>query len=122
MTTIGERIKKLRKDAGLSQAKFSTTLGLTQSFLSGLEKGRYQPTVALLIRVANIYKPDAHWLLTGEGSTSEAHKVDVEEGPIFDKISESILLVLRQMPEEKKLKVLEYAEEQKLLSELLLLK
>lgn len=122
MTTIGERIKKLRKDAGFSQAKFSTTLGLTQSFLSGLEKGRYQPTVALLIRVANIYKPDAHWLLTGESSTSEAHKVDIEEGPTFDKISESILLVLRQMPEEKKLKVLEYAEEQKLLSELLLLK
>lgn len=119
MTTIGERIKKLRKDAGLSQAKFSTTLGLTQSFLSGLEKGRYQPTVTLLIRVANIYKPDALWLLTGESSTSEA--VDVEGGPIFDKISESILLVLRQMPEEKKLKVLEYAEEQKLLSELLLL-
>lgn len=122
MTTIGERIKKLRKDAGLSQVKFSAALGLTQSFLSGLEKGRYQPTVALLIRVANIYKPDAHWLLTGESSASEAPEVGAEGGPLFDKISESILLVLRQMPEEKKRKVLEYAEEQKLLSELLLLK
>lgn len=120
MTTIGERIKKLRKDAGLSQVKFCAALEVTQSFLSGLEKGRYQPTVALLIRIANIYQPDVNWLLTGVGSANEAPKVD--RGPVFDKLSESILLVLWQMPEEKKRKVLEYAEEQKLLSEFLLLK
>jgi transcriptional regulator with XRE-family HTH domain len=118
MTTIGERIKKLRKDAGLSQVKFCAALEVTQSFLSGLEKGRYQPTVALLIRIANIYRPDANWLLTGR---SPAHKTtrSGEMGLELDHISAAILQLLRQLPEEKKQKVLEYAQEQKLLSEYL---
>lgn len=85
MANIGERIKKIRKEAGLSQVDFAESIDVTQGFLSGLEKGRYQPTADTLICITNIYKIDATWLLTGEEKTIVA-----EESPPYRKVDPRI--------------------------------
>lgn len=64
---IGERIQLVRKSTGLSQVKFAESLELSQGFLSNLEKGRYQPTPEILIRITSKYRINANWLLVGEG-------------------------------------------------------
>lgn len=74
MANIGERIKQVRKDAKLSQVDFAKTLEVTQGFLSGLEKGRYQPTAEFLIRVTTIYQVDANWLLSEEDNNVGSEK------------------------------------------------
>lgn len=110
MTNIGDRIKKSRKDAGLSQSDFAASIGVTQGFLSGLEKGRYQPTADTLICIANIYQVDAAWLLTGK--ESESKKPADRETRIINRMLEG-------MTDEQKADVRKYAEEKKLLAECL---
>jgi len=65
---IGERIKLIRKNKGLSQKDFAKKLNLTQGFLSNIEKGRHNPTAEVLNRIANTCDINGHWLLTGEGN------------------------------------------------------
>lgn len=61
MHTDGAKIKKLRKSMGLTQVEFAKSIGLTQSFLSGVENGRFNisKSVAMLIDIkyGNNIKP-----------------------------------------------------------------
>lgn len=53
MSTIGERIQKARKRAGLSQKELAQISGLAnQSAISHYETGRRQPTVSILLMLA----------------------------------------------------------------------
>jgi transcriptional regulator with XRE-family HTH domain len=46
------QIKKLRIQHGLSQIELSVKADLSQSFLANLEKGKKQPSVLTIIRIA----------------------------------------------------------------------
>ena len=67
MANIGEQIKFLRTAAKLSQIKFAEAIGVTQGFLSRIEKGQHQPTSDLLIRIANTFDANINWLLLDKG-------------------------------------------------------
>ena len=67
MSNIGEQIKLLRTAAKLSQIKFAEAIGVTQGFLSRIEKGQHQPTSDLLIRIANTFNTNINWLLLDKG-------------------------------------------------------
>jgi len=64
---IGDRIKKVRKSAGLTQKKFAQIVGIDQSHLSKLERGTAEPshTVVKLICVAAHVREE--WLRHGKG-------------------------------------------------------
>lgn len=61
MYTDGIKIKELRKSIGLTQVEFAKSIGITQSFLSGVENGRFNisKSVAMLIDIkfGNNIKP-----------------------------------------------------------------
>mgnify|MGYP000984185600 FL=1 len=44
---------KLRHDSGLNQTKFARNAGMTQGNLSRLEKGKYNPTLSYLQKIAS---------------------------------------------------------------------
>ena len=50
---IGNAIKDLRKQKGLKQIDFADKCGLSQSYLSSIEKGRKEPTLSILKQIAN---------------------------------------------------------------------
>jgi len=50
---IVDRIKAIRVKSGVSQMELSLRSNLTQSFIANLEKGKKQPSVLTLIRIAN---------------------------------------------------------------------
>jgi transcriptional regulator with XRE-family HTH domain len=50
---IGNAIKDLRKQKGLKQTDFADQCGLSQSYLSSIEKGRKEPTLSILKQIAN---------------------------------------------------------------------
>lgn len=50
---IGTAIKDLRKQKGLKQTDFANQCGLSQSYLSSIEKGRKEPTLSILKQIAN---------------------------------------------------------------------
>lgn len=50
---IGNAIKELRNRKGLKQTEFAKKCGLSQSYLSSIEKGRKEPTLNILKQIAN---------------------------------------------------------------------
>lgn len=71
-TTIGDRVKNLRKAQGLSQKDFAEMLNLSQGFISKVEINRAQFTIEHIVSIANIFDVDLNLLLTGE--VSAQHK------------------------------------------------
>jgi len=53
---IIEKIKAIRLKNGISQMELSLRSNLSQSFIANLEKGKKQPSVLTLIRIAEALK------------------------------------------------------------------
>lgn len=66
MTTLSDRLKKSRKNAGLTQSAIAQAVGITQPTYQALESGKVTKTSHLL-EIARALKVNAHWLATGEG-------------------------------------------------------
>lgn len=49
---LGQRIKALRKRAGLTQEALAERAGLNPKYISGIERGNENPTLDTLIRLA----------------------------------------------------------------------
>ncbi|WP_306351075.1 helix-turn-helix domain-containing protein [Flavobacterium sp. '19STA2R22 D10 B1'] len=50
---IGNAIKDLRQQKGFKQTDFAVKCGLSQSYLSSIEKGNKEPTLGILKQIAN---------------------------------------------------------------------
>lgn len=62
---IGQRIKELRKKAGLNQADFGKKVRIKkQNYVSRIENGKMQ-TFPVLVRIAKFGNVSLDWLLTG---------------------------------------------------------
>jgi transcriptional regulator with XRE-family HTH domain len=53
---VGENVRRIRQDRGLTQEQFSELSGFSQQYLSGLERGRRNPTVVTLFELATALK------------------------------------------------------------------
>jgi transcriptional regulator with XRE-family HTH domain len=49
---VGRNAARLRKEAGLTQEQLAERCGLSQQYLSGLEKGKRNPTIVTLYEIA----------------------------------------------------------------------
>jgi transcriptional regulator with XRE-family HTH domain len=60
----GRRIRELR-GFETTQAEMACTLGVGQSHLSAIERGKKEPGAALLYRIAKLHRKSIEWILTG---------------------------------------------------------
>lgn len=78
---IGERIRVLRINNGLSQAFIANILNLSRSNYSQIELGNQYPTFNTLHEIARYYSKTYEWLLHGEepvkASTEHPAKIDL---------------------------------------------
>lgn len=49
---IPEKIRTARKNAGLSQAKLSQLTGITQQYISWIERGKVVPSITHMEKIA----------------------------------------------------------------------
>jgi transcriptional regulator with XRE-family HTH domain len=49
---VGENVKRIRQRKGLTQEQFANISGYSQQYISGLEKGRRNPTVITVFELA----------------------------------------------------------------------
>ena len=49
---VGSNVRKLRLERNLTQERFAELSGLSQQYLSGLERGRRNPTIVTLYELA----------------------------------------------------------------------
>lgn len=64
-----DRIKKIRKDAGLNQTEFGTVIGATQFLVTSYETGRSVPDQARLMLICEKFNVNPDWLENGTGET-----------------------------------------------------
>ena len=62
-----DRIKKIRKDAGLNQEEFGQKIGVKQSSVTAYECGYRNPIDAVIKTICDTFNVNREWLLTGEG-------------------------------------------------------
>ena len=63
MIKIGERIKEIRLEYGLSQEKFGQILSVSQDTVSLWEKGKSVPTTEFLIAIAKAFDVSVDYIL-----------------------------------------------------------
>lgn len=67
MTSLSERIKAVRKAAGLNQKDFGIKIGIGMSAVSLLESGTNNPSDQTLRLICSEFGISRRWLETGEG-------------------------------------------------------
>jgi transcriptional regulator with XRE-family HTH domain len=68
-TTLGRRIQHLREELQLNQTVFAEQLGFaTPAVISRFERDERQPDIETLLKIADLWKVNLHYLLTGEPS------------------------------------------------------
>lgn len=65
--TIGERIKMVRKNAGLSQTAFAERLGATRGVITNLEGEKTELNEPFMRLICKEFNVSEEWLRTGEG-------------------------------------------------------
>jgi transcriptional regulator with XRE-family HTH domain len=61
---VGLNLQKLRRERGLSQEELADLAGIHQTYLSGVERGKRNPTVTVLQRIAKTLGADIEDLVT----------------------------------------------------------
>lgn len=65
MSTIGERIKKLRKELHITQVELGSVIGITGSAVSQIEANASNPTEAAIRLICSTYHVSYLWLTEG---------------------------------------------------------
>ncbi|MEQ9617722.1 MAG: helix-turn-helix domain-containing protein [Deltaproteobacteria bacterium] len=64
---IGERIKAVRQEFGISQKVFGEGIGIADSYVSEIESGKKTPSLTILLAIAFKYGVSLDWLKSGKG-------------------------------------------------------
>ncbi len=62
---VGERIRKVREEKGLSVEDFAKRIGIPASRLEEIEGGKLQPCDATLVYISKLFDVDFWWLKEG---------------------------------------------------------
>jgi transcriptional regulator with XRE-family HTH domain len=63
---VGRRIRELR-GFDMTQEEFAHRIGISQNYLSTLERGNVQIGSEILLKMSREFGKSMEWLLTGEG-------------------------------------------------------
>ena len=71
MTTLHERLRWLRHNAGMTLQQAASAAGTSVSLLSDVERGRTRPSLAMLERIAAVYGLSVGEALVNVGIVSD---------------------------------------------------
>lgn len=80
---LGARMKRLRRDLGLTQTRMAEDLGVSPSYLNLLERNQRPVTAQVLLRLAEAYDLDLKSLSTDPESTGAAGLAEVFSDQMF---------------------------------------
>lgn len=93
MNILGQRIKKLREDAGLNQIELAKQLNISNTTLSQYETGQRIPSDDIKIKIAEFFNTSIDYLL---GRTNQRHPDNLELPAVFDTPEEAMKFILEQ--------------------------
>ncbi|MGG4035441.1 helix-turn-helix transcriptional regulator [Paenibacillus cisolokensis] len=63
ITSVGEKIKSIRRQNKMTQIEFAQSLEISQATLSEIESGKTKPSFDVLVLLADKYMVDMNWLI-----------------------------------------------------------
>lgn len=76
---IGQRIRTLREQGGLTQADLGAAIGTSRTHLTNIEGGKGNPGRELLVAIATHFSVSLDWLSDGNGEPRPARALDETE-------------------------------------------
>lgn len=67
-----DRVKQIRKDAGLTMEQFGEKIGMKKASVSLIESGRNNPSDSAIKMICREFHVNEEWLRTGEGEMRTA--------------------------------------------------
>ncbi|WP_221766403.1 helix-turn-helix domain-containing protein [Sphingomonas ginkgonis] len=85
---LGHRLRRLRKERGLSQTDMASTLAISPSYLNHLERNQRPVTAALLLKLADTYQVDVLSFASGSGArTGPDELTEIFADPLLSDLS-----------------------------------
>ena len=112
---MNERIREIRKDAGLTLEKFGEKIGISASACSLLESGKTNPSNQTITAICRVFRVNETWLRTGAGEPYRKKARAEELAEIFaelevdDTTKARTIRTLADFPEEYFVQALEMA-------------
>lgn len=76
MGTIGERVKQLRKELGLTQVQLGNLIGIAGGSVAKIEANASNITEAAIKLICATYKVNYEWLTEGRGDMFQAESLE----------------------------------------------
>lgn len=83
---LGPRLRRLRRELGLTQLVMADDLGISPSYIALLERNQRPITADMLLRLARTYRLDVSDLASEDGENYARRIADVLRDPIFSDI------------------------------------
>ena len=77
--TIVKRLRKVKDTLNISLTEISTTIGLSQSYLSDIFWGKANPNFEFFLQMGKKYRVSSDWIIHGNG------KMFLEQSPLEPK-------------------------------------
>lgn len=112
---MNERIREIRKGAGLTLEKFGEKIGISASACSLLESGKTNPSNQTISAICRVFRVNETWLRTGAGDPYRKKARAEELAEIFaelevdDTTKARTIRTLAELPEEYFVQALELA-------------
>lgn len=84
--TVGNRIKRVRKEAGLTQQAFADRIGLKQNTIATYEIGATTPGDRTINDICREFRVSRDWLISGVGGMYLPRSRNAEIGEYLGKI------------------------------------
>jgi transcriptional regulator with XRE-family HTH domain len=81
MASVGDRIREIREELGLTLDKLADKTGISKGFLSDVETGKRDISSEYLLKIADAVGASLDYLLRGENSTSSSTRQKPVEIP-----------------------------------------
>ena len=113
---MNERIREIRKDAGLTLEKFGAKIGITAPSCSQLESGKTNPSQQTIMNICRAFHVNEEWLRNGTGEKYRKKARGEELAELFadlevdDTVKAKCIRTLADFPEEYFTQALEMAQ------------
>ncbi len=84
---LGPRLKKLRRDLGLTQANMATDLDISASYIALMERNQRPVTAEMLLKLATTYRINVADLADGDADETAARLQSALRDPLFSDIA-----------------------------------
>lgn len=104
---IGRRIKDIRLETGLSQAKFAEKVHVRQATIAAYENEKCVPSEAVIASICRVYNVNELWLRYGDGEMHQPLSIEEELTDVLadllkgsEESKKRLILALAKLPEE----------------------